>query len=95
MKWYENAFIILANLALVLYVIIFLGIWDKAYNYVMILNWWREVFISFLLMYLFNPWVKQRKITEMHRKIAFTGGLFLFTSTLFSVIVHYLDVRKR
>ena len=95
MKWYENTFIISSTLALILYVIIFLGLWDKAYDYVIVLNWWREVLISFLLMYLFNPWGRERRVTRLHKKIAFTGGLFLFASTILSVIMHQFDSKKR
>ena len=91
MEWYENLFIYVSYIVYCLYLIVFLGIWDKASGYLHIINYYRQIAVSLLLLYFFHPWRKKTKFTEFHRKVVFTAAIFLFTSTLLSVIVNILE----
>ena len=93
MKWYETTFIYVTYIVYSLYIITFLGIWHKAASYLKIINFYRSIFVSLILLYLFHPW-KKTKFTEFHRKVVFTAGMFLFTSTLLNIIIHYLKIYK-
>ena len=73
MKWYETTFIYVSYVVYILYIILFLGIWNKASNYLKIINFYRSIFVSLMLLYFFHPW-KKTKFTEFHRKVVFTSG---------------------
>lgn len=93
MEWYENLFIYISYVVYCLYLVVFLGIWDKASEYLHIINYYRQIIVSLLLLYFFNPWRRPEKFTEFHRKVVFTAALFLFASTLLSAIVNFLGTQ--
>jgi len=63
-----------------LYILIFLGLWGGAPQYLDDLNYYLKVFVGIVLTYTFNPFYKI-KFDKIHRDIAFTAGFLLITST--------------
>ena len=77
-----------------LYILYFLGIGDKSYYKLDLLNEVYKIFIGLVLIYFFSPWHKE-KLDNIHKKIAFSAGLLLiFTSSLTVMIENLPIVRK-
>jgi len=77
-----------------LYILYFLGIGDKSYYKLNLLNEVYKIFIGFVLIYFFSPWHKE-KLDNIHKKIAFSAGLLLiFTSSLTVMIENLPIIRK-
>lgn len=80
--WF-NAFIVLSYL---LYILFAIGIFKSAPQYLEKLDYYVKIYISLFLLWRFNPF---RKIhfTELDRKIAFSAGIFLFTTSAVNQIL--------
>jgi len=86
MNWFERSFDYLTYFTYLLYIVLFLGLWSQAPDYLNSVNYWRQILIGFLLIYFFNPFQKT-KCTEFHRKVAFTSGIFILgASTLTQIL---------
>jgi len=73
-----------------LYIIISLGLSASAPQYLETLQYWVKIYISFFLMYRFNLF-RKIQFNELDRKVAFSAGLFLFSTTIFNqLLVKYL-----
>jgi hypothetical protein len=82
-----NIFIILSYISYIAYA---LGISNDAKLYIERLDYYVKIYISLFLLWRFNMF---RKITftELDRKIAFSAGLFLFTTTAINeILMKYL-----
>ena len=77
MLWYEHAFIYMTYLVYILYIIAFFHISDKAPHYLEMLNYFRQLFVGLLLIFIFNPLRKKIIFTDFHQKIIFTSAIFL------------------
>lgn len=71
----------------ILYFIIALGLSGSAPQYLHILDYWIKIYISLFLIYRFN-FFQKIKFTDLDRKVAFSAGLFLFSTTIFGQILH-------
>jgi hypothetical protein len=80
--WF-NVFIILSYS---LYILFAIGIFKSAPQYLEKLDYYVKIYISVFLLWRFNPF---RKIhfTELDRKIAFSAGIFLFTTSAVNQIL--------
>ena len=76
----ENLFFIFKILILFLYVCLFLGIWKKTPYYLRYLDNIFKIFISLVLIYIFNPF-QNHDITK-YKSIVFTAGILLFIHTI-------------
>jgi hypothetical protein len=77
-----------------LYFIIAFGFSTSAPQYLEDLQYWVKIYISIFLIYRFN-FFRKIQFTELDRKVAFSAGLFLFTTTIFDqILTNYLTKIK-
>ena len=73
-----------------LYIMIVLGLSTNAPQYLDDLQYYVKIYVSLFLIYRFNPF-RRVKFTQLDAKIAFSAGLFLFTTTAINqILVSYL-----
>jgi hypothetical protein len=91
-KIYQNIFLYGLNASYVLYFLAILGVGSLAPEYLSTLRGFLKIYVGLLLVALYNPVTyKDRKFTDIDRKMAFSAGLFLLLSTtLVSSIEAYL-----
>lgn len=77
-----------------LYILIALGVSAKAPQYLEDIQYWVKIYVSLFLIYRFN-FLRKIQFTELDRKVAFSAGLFIFTTTIFNqILVTYLKEIK-
>jgi hypothetical protein len=47
-----------------------------------ILDYYLKIFLALYLLYRFNPYYGEIKFQELDRRVAFSAGVFLFTTTV-------------
>lgn len=77
-----------------LYFSVAIGLSTLAPEYLITLQYWTKIYISLFLMYRFN-FLRKVEFIEFDRKIAFSAGFFLFTTTLFDQIIKYFPFLKK
>lgn len=78
-----------------LYFIALFGLSASAPNYLNKLQYWVKIYVSLFLIWRFN-WLRKIKFNELDKKIAFTAGLFLLTTTFIDQIINsYLQKIKK
>ena len=82
----EGVFDIVVYITYFLIILAALGISQYAPTYLNDLDYYVKIYVSLFLIIRFNPFI-HLKFTELDRKIAFTSGLFLITTT---VIAQYV-----
>jgi hypothetical protein len=87
-----DIFIVISYL---LYALITLGISIKAPDYLNELDYYIKIYISLFLLWRFNIF-RKTKFTELDKKIAFSAGFFLFTTTaIHQILIKYLiNIKK-
>ena len=81
-------------LSYALIIVAYLGISINAPKYLEQLDYYMRIYISLFLLWRFNPF-RQIVFTELDRKIAFSAGLFIITTTaLNKYIVMAVDYAK-
>ena len=79
----------------ILYAISILGLSRNAPQYIETLDTYVKIYICVFLIYRFNPLRTKIDFTELDRKIVFSAGLFILTTTAISSIAkQYLDKAK-
>jgi FlaA1/EpsC-like NDP-sugar epimerase len=87
-----NIFIVVTYL---LYGLFVFGIFKKAPQYLEVLDYYIKIYISLFLLWRFNIFRYNIHFTELDRKIVFTAGLFLFTTTAVNtILMQYLKNAK-
>jgi hypothetical protein len=86
----KKVYTFLSYSAYILYVVIYLGAWNKAPQYLDDINYYLKIFVGIVLVVTFNPIVRFRP-SSIHRNISFSAGLLLLTSTTFSTFQHRLN----
>ena len=79
----EGVFDIVVYITYFLIILAALGISQYAPTYLNDLDYYVKIYVSLFLIIRFNPFI-HLKFTELDRKIAFTSGLFLITTTAIS-----------
>jgi len=69
-----------------LYFLIIFGISNRAPEYLETLQYWVKIYVSLFLIIRFN-FLRKITFNNLDRKIAFTAGLFLITTTIIDQIV--------
>ena len=64
-----------------LYFLFVIGFANNAPEYLVPLNYYVQIYVSLFLLIRFNPFSKV-KFTELDKKIAFTAGLFMVSTTI-------------
>lgn len=76
------------------YILFALGIFTKAPQYLSTLDYYIKIYISLFLLWRFRPF-QTIQFTELDRKISFSAGIFLLTtSALNQILIKYLDNAK-
>jgi hypothetical protein len=66
------------------YILIFIsaiGFSEKAPEYIAILDYYLKIYICLFLIWRFNPLRSHIEFTDLDRKISFSAGLFILTTT--------------
>lgn len=79
----------------IIYIMIFLGMWNSAPEYLDDLNYYLKIFVGIVLTYTFNPFYKI-PADKIHMDIAFSAGLLLLASTsLNALVIRLTDTYNR
>ena len=77
-----------------LYILFAVGIFRNAPQYLEQLDYYVKIYISLFLLWRFNPF-RTIHFTDLDRKISFSAGIFLFTtSAVNQILVKYLSNAK-
>jgi hypothetical protein len=80
-NWQErffNLFIFLSYLSIILSAF---GLSQTAPKYLQYLDYYVRIYICLFLIWRFNPFRSYYEFTDLDRKIAFTAGVFILTTT--------------
>jgi hypothetical protein len=80
-KWQERLFDIFIYLSYFLIIVSALGLSESAPKYLNSLDYYVRVYICLFLMWRFNPLRSHYEFTNLDRKIAFSAGAFILTTT--------------
>jgi hypothetical protein len=88
---YQNdAFTVFIILTYSVYILSAIGISKTAPSYLDDFDYYVKIYISLFLLWRFNMF-RKIEFNELDRKIAFSAGLFLFTSTaVYSILTDYV-----
>ena len=84
---YDNIFTYLTYSWYLFFIITKINLWDKSKIYLNEITFFYRVFISIVLLILFNPY-RKINFTETHRKIVFSSAFFLITSDTLVELYH-------
>lgn len=77
----SNFFKVFIYLSYSLLFISALGLSQMAPNYLDTMDYYIRIYICLFLMWRFNPLREKPEFTELDRKIAFSAGIFILTTT--------------
>ena len=84
-----NTFIVISYSLIILS---FLGLSQSAEQYLQSLDYYVRIYICLFLIWRFNPFRSSYEFTDLDRKIAFSGGLLILTT---SALNNYLtDIKN-
>ena len=93
-KWQERLFDIFIYVSYLLIIVSSLGLSQSAPKYLQSLDYYVRIYICLFLMWRFNPLRTHYEFTDLDRKIAFSAGAFILTTTALNqyldVIIHYI-----
>lgn len=90
----EKTFNIIQGIILLLYGIVFFGLWHSAPHYLHQFILFFNLFISAVLIILFNP-LAHYKFKPIHKKIAFSAGIaILMHSSLIKMLSPFEIIKK-
>ena len=91
----EKFFDIIMYISYILIVISFFGLSSTAPIYLESLDYYIRIYICLFLMWRFNPLNQVDKFTQLDKKIAFSAGAFILTTTaLNQYLVNIKDKAK-
>jgi hypothetical protein len=73
----------------------FFGLSNSAPEYLATLDYYIRVYTCLFLIWRFNPFRKLDKFTELDRKITFSAGLFILTTTALNNYVVMINDKVR
>lgn len=73
----------------------FFGLSNTAPQYLATLDYYIKVYICLFLIWRFNPFRTLDKFTELDRKITFSAGLFILTTTALNNYVVLINDKVR
>ena len=66
--------------------LIVLGVYPNAATYLANVDYYVRIYVSLFLLLRFNPF-RHITFTDLDRKVAFTAGIFIFTTTIVNQIL--------
>ena len=82
----NSVFNITIVISYILYFVVALGLSASTPQYLETMHYWVKLYISLFLIYRFNPF-HSISFTELDRKVAFSAGVFLLSTTIFNQIL--------
>jgi hypothetical protein len=92
-KYQEKLFDLIIYISYFLIIISALGISESAPKYLDHLDYYVRIYICLFLMWRFNPFRNHYEFTELDRKIAFSAGAFILTTTALNQYLVYLKYK--
>lgn len=90
-KFQERIFDIIVIVSWILIVVSTLGLSHKAPQFLETVHYYLRIYICIFLMWRFNPLRKKYEFTNLDRKMVFTAGFFIFTTTVLNQYLKYLE----
>ena len=84
-----DIFIIFSYFLTFIYII---GISKDAYNYLKDIDYYVRIYICLFLIWRFHPFSNTNTFTKLDKKVAFSAGLFLFSTTILST--YLIDIQN-
>lgn len=93
----NSAFTLFVMVSYILYAISIIGLSRNAPKYIETLDSYVKIYVCLFLIYRFNPFRKTIEFTELDRKIAFSAGLFILTTTTINKIIltYFTDIKTK
>jgi hypothetical protein len=92
METYERMFVYGNYIIYILYAFSIFGVWSQAPDYLNTVKYFFQIFIGLLLVLFNNPLYRKHKFRPIDRKIAFSAGIFLLTTTTINIFIS--NIRK-
>lgn len=89
-KWQERFFNLFIYISYSLIIVSSLGLSTEAPIYLQSLDYYIRVYICLFLIWRFNPLRTHYEFTDLDRKIAFSAGLFILTTTALNQYVEQI-----
>ena len=91
----EKTFDFVITISFILLFVTLFGFSQKAPEYLSILDYYLKIYICLFLIWRFNPFRHINTFTRLDKKIAFSSGFFILTTTLLNDLLtripnHYL-----
>lgn len=86
LKYQEHIFDLVVYTTYFLYILAALGLSAAAPNYISTLDYYTKMYVAVFLIYRFNP-LRDVKFTSLDKKIAFSAGFFILTTTALNQIL--------
>jgi len=80
-RLHEILFNIFIVVSYSLIILSFLGLSQSAEKYLQSIDYYVRIYICLFLIWRFNPFRSSYEFTDLDRKIAFSGGLLILTTT--------------
>jgi hypothetical protein len=87
----ETAFDLFIYLSYVLIIISAFGLSLYANKLLVNIDYYARIYICLFLIWRFNPFKKKYEFTELDRKIVFSAGLLILTTTVLSNFSNYFS----
>jgi hypothetical protein len=89
-NWQERLFNIIIYVSYILMILSAFGLSQTAPNYLQSLDYYVRVYICLFLIWRFNPLRTHYEFTDLDRKIAFSAGVFILTTTALNQYIEQL-----
>jgi hypothetical protein len=91
-NWQEKLYDVIIYLTYILMILSAFGLSQTAPKYLQSLDYYVRVYICLFLIWRFNPLRSHYEFTDLDRKIAFSAGVFILTTTALN---QYIDQVKQ
>lgn len=92
---HEKIFTAVLFISYILIFVSFFGLSNSAPEYLATLDYYIRVYTCLFLIWRFNPFRTLDKFTELDRKITFSAGLFILTTTALNNYVVMINDKVR
>ncbi len=94
-KWQERFFDFFILISYFLIIISAFGLSRSAPKYLDVLDYYVRIYICLFLIWRFNPLRTYYEFTELDRKIAFSAGVFILTTTALNEYLNYIKEKAK
>jgi hypothetical protein len=94
-NWQERFFNIFIYVSYTLLILSAFGLYETTPKFLQSLDYYVRIYVCLFLIWRFNPLRSHYEFTDLDRKIAFTAGLFILTTTALNQYVEQIkDIIK-